>query len=75
MNKAFNYGEPYESEEAQHKAREEIKKAEKSGKEQYVDYLPKTFQESKELIEKEKERKGFRSGKPGEWIIERVNQR
>ena len=43
MNKAFNYGEPYESEEAQHKAWEEIKKAEKSGKEQYVDYLPKTF--------------------------------
>ena len=47
----------YESEEAQHKAWEEIKKAEKAGKEQYADYLPKAFEESKELIEKAKERK------------------
>ena len=53
-------GVTYESEEAQHKAWEEIKKAEKSGKEQYADYLPKAFEESKELIEKAKERKGYK---------------
>jgi tetrapyrrole methylase family protein/MazG family protein len=53
-------GVTYESEEAQHKAWEEIKKAEKAGKEQYADYLPKAFEESKELIEKAKERKGYK---------------
>ena len=53
-------GVTYESEEAQHKDWEEIKKAEKAGKEQYADYLPKAFEESKELIEKAKERKGYK---------------
>ena len=53
-------GVTYESEEAQHKVWEEIKKAEKAGKEQYADYLPKAFEESKDLIEKAKERKGYK---------------
>ena len=53
-------GGTYESEEAQHKAWEEIKKAEKADKEQCADYLPKAFEESKELIEKAKERKGYK---------------
>ena len=52
-------GVVYESEEEQHKAWEDIKKAEKAGKEDYADSLPEAFQESIELIERAKERKGF----------------
>lgn len=52
-------GVTYESDEARHKAWEEIKAAEKVGKEQYADFLPKAFEESKNLIEKAKARKGF----------------
>jgi len=52
-------GVTYESKEAQHKAWEEIKKAEKEGKNDYSGYLPKAFEESKQLIDRAKERKGF----------------
>ncbi len=53
-------GVVYESEEAQHKAWEEIKKAEKAGKRDNSDSLPAAFDESVQLIEKAKERKGFK---------------
>ncbi|MCR5196796.1 MAG: nucleotide pyrophosphohydrolase [Pseudobutyrivibrio sp.] len=52
-------GVTYESKEAQHKAWEEIKRAEKEGKNDYSDYLPRAFEESKQLIDKAKERKGL----------------
>lgn len=55
----FN-GVVYESEDAQHKAWEEIKKAEKSGKKDNADSLPAAFEESIQLIIKAKERKGFK---------------
>ena len=38
---------------------EEIKKQEKAGKEWTEEYLPAAFEETKELIDKAKERKGF----------------
>ncbi len=53
-------GVVYESEEAQHKAWEEIKKAEKAGKEDNAETLPEAFEESIQLIERAKERKGFK---------------
>ncbi len=49
----------YSSKEEQHAAWEAIKKAEKEGKEWHEDYLRKAFDESKALIEKAKERKGY----------------
>ena len=52
-------GVTYESKEAQHKTWEEIKRAEKEGKNDYSDYLPRAFEESKQLIDKAKERKGL----------------
>ncbi len=55
----FN-GVVYESEEAQHKAWEEIKKAEKTGKKDNGDSLPAAFEESIQLIEQARERKGFK---------------
>ncbi len=39
---------------------EEIKKAQKKGKEWMDEKLPEAFEEAKELIEKAKERKGFK---------------
>ncbi|SFO64258.1 tetrapyrrole methylase family protein / MazG family protein [Pseudobutyrivibrio sp. JW11] len=53
-------GVTYNSKEEQHAAWEKIKKAEKAGKEWYADYLPEAFEEAKELIEKAKERKGYK---------------
>lgn len=53
-------GVTYNSKEEQHAAWEELKKAEKAGKEWYADYLPEAFEEAKELIEKAKERKGYK---------------
>lgn len=52
-------GVTYASKEEQHAAWEAIKKKEKDGKEWHEDYLRKAFDESKALIEKAKERKGY----------------
>jgi len=52
-------GVTYNSKEEQHAAWEELKKAEKEGKEWFADTLPEAFEEAKELIEKAKERKGY----------------
>ena len=49
----------YSSKEEQHAAWEAIKKAEKEGKEWHEEYLRKAFDESKALIEKAKQRKGY----------------
>ncbi len=51
-------GVTYESKEEQHAAWEEIKKAEKAGKEWHSDYLPEAFEEAKGLIEQAEKRKG-----------------
>ena len=53
-------GVKYSSKEEQHAAWEEIKKQEKAGKEWFADTLPEAFEEAKELIEKAKERKGYK---------------
>ena len=53
-------GVTYNSKEEQHAAWEEIKKAEKTGKEWHADYLPDAFEEAKQLIEQAKERKGYK---------------
>lgn len=53
-------GVTYNSKEEQHAAWEELKKAEKEGKEWFADTLPEAFEEAKELIEKAKERKGYK---------------
>ncbi len=53
-------GVTYESKEEQHAAWEEIKKAEKAGKEWHADYLPEAFEEAKGLIEQAEKRKGYR---------------
>ena len=52
-------GVSYSSREEQHAAWEEIKKAEKAGKEWYADYLPEAFEEAQQLIEQAKARKGL----------------
>ena len=52
-------GVEYATDEERHAAWEEIKKAEKQGKEWQEEYLAKAFDESKELIEVAKKRKGF----------------
>ena len=52
-------GVVYNSKEEQHTVWEEIKKAEKTGKEWHADYLPEAFEEARQLIEKAKERKGY----------------
>lgn len=51
-------GVDYASDEERHAAWEEIKKAEKLGKEWQEEYLAKAFDESKELIEVARRRKG-----------------
>ena len=53
-------GVNYNSKEEQHAAWEEIKKAEKAGKEWHADYLFDAFEEAKQLIEQAKERKGYK---------------
>ena len=53
-------GVTYESKEEQHAAWEEIKKQEKAGKEWIADTLPGAIEDAKELIEKAKERKGYK---------------
>ncbi len=53
-------GVTYTSKEEQHVAWKEIKKQEKVGKEWFADTLPEAFEEAKELIEKAKERKGYK---------------
>ncbi len=53
-------GVTYNSKEEQHAAWEKIKKQEKEGKEWFADTLPEAFEEAKELIEKAKERKGYK---------------
>ena len=53
-------GVTYNSKEEQHAAWEEVKKAEKAGKEWHADYLPEAFEEAKKLIEQAKERKGYK---------------
>ena len=52
-------GVEFESDEARHAAWEEIKKAEKKGKEWQEPYLRDAMDESMELIESAKKRKGF----------------
>ena len=54
----FN-GVEYASDEERHKAWEEIKKKEKEGREWQTEYLKSAMNESKKLIEKAQERKGF----------------
>ena len=53
-------GVTYNSKEEQHAAWEEIKRFEKEGKEWFANTLPEAFEEAKELIEKAKERKGYK---------------
>ena len=53
----------YASEEELHDAWAEIKKKEKAGREWEADYLEDAMNESAELIDKAKERKGFNGGK------------
>ncbi len=52
-------GVTYSSKEEQHAAWEAIKKEEKAGKEWHEEYLRRAFDESAELIERAKERKGY----------------
>ena len=52
-------GVNYSSHEEQHAAWEEIKKKEKEGKQWHEDYLKEAFAESKLLIDKARERKGY----------------
>ena len=52
-------GVTYESDEERHKSWEEIKKAEKEGKEWQEPYLKNAMNEAGELIEVAKKRKGF----------------
>ena len=52
-------GVVFETREAQLAAWEEIKKAEKTGREWCADYLPEAFNEAEELIQKARERKGY----------------
>lgn len=54
----FN-GISYASDEERHAAWEEIKKAEKFGKEWQITYLEDAMKETKKLIEKAQNRKGF----------------
>ena len=54
-------GVKYASEEELHEAWAEIKKEEKKGREWEADYLEGALNEASELIEKAKERKGFKS--------------
>ena len=53
-------GAIYDSRDEQLRAWDEIKKAEKAGKEWHEDYLPTALSEATELIEKARERKHFR---------------
>nr|WP_292202889.1 MazG nucleotide pyrophosphohydrolase domain-containing protein [Butyrivibrio sp.] len=50
----------FASEEELHEVWAEIKRKEKEGKEWQADYLPQAFNEAEELIQKARERKGFR---------------
>ena len=50
----------FASEKELHDAWAEIKRKEKEGKEWQADYLPEAFNEAKELIDKARERKGFK---------------
>ena len=52
-------GVTYSSKEEQHAAWEAIKRAEKDGKEWHEVYLKEAFAESKDLIDKARDRKGF----------------
>ena len=52
-------GVEYQSDEERHADWEEIKKAEKEGKEWQEEYLKKAFEEASSLIERAKQRKGF----------------
>ena len=52
-------GAQYDSDEDRHAAWEEIKKAEKDGKEWQEPYLKAAMEEASELIERAKKRKGF----------------
>ena len=52
-------GATYDSDEARHAAWEQIKQAEKAGKEWQEPYLKSAMEEAEELIEKAKRRKGF----------------
>ena len=52
-------GVNYSSQDEQHAAWEEIKKKEKEGKQWHEDYLKEAFAESKLLIDKARERKGY----------------
>ena len=52
-------GVTYSSKEEQHAAWEAVKRAEKEGKEWHEEYLKKAFEESKALIDKARERKGY----------------
>lgn len=52
-------GVDFAGDEERHAAWKEIKKKEKEGKEWQEEYLAKAFEESKELIEVAKRRKGF----------------
>ena len=52
-------GVTYSSKEEQHAAWEEIKKAEKEGNEWHEEYLKDAFVESKDLIDRARERKGY----------------
>lgn len=52
-------GAQYDSDEDRHAAWEEIKKAEKDGKEWQEPYLKAAMEEATELIERAKKRKGF----------------
>ena len=54
------YYETDDSYDEQLRAWDEIKKAEKAGKEWHEDYLPTALSEATELIEKARERKHFR---------------
>ena len=54
-------GVKYASEEELHEAWAAIKKEEKKGREWEADYLEGALNEASELIEKAKERKGFKS--------------
>ena len=52
-------GVDFASDEERHKAWEEIKKAEKEGKEWQTDFLKKAMDEANDLIDIAKKRKGF----------------
>ncbi|MCR5147781.1 MAG: nucleotide pyrophosphohydrolase [Eubacterium sp.] len=52
-------GVTFESDEERHAAWEEIKKAEKDGKEWQEEYLKSAMNEASDLIERAKKRKGF----------------